>query len=106
MGLLEFENRSNEDRYYHLEHYIEGHYTKYNSNSGFVEENIRFTPQVGRIFINDYWSVALTWIPIIFTQIFTIFNYLCLSIVSTSTLLLYAELVRLESFLKDLSGFI
>uniref|UniRef100_A0A6Q2ZPJ7 Eukaryotic elongation factor 2 kinase n=1 Tax=Esox lucius TaxID=8010 RepID=A0A6Q2ZPJ7_ESOLU len=31
---------------YHLEHYIEGKYTKYNSNSGFVkDDNIRLTPQ-------------------------------------------------------------
>ncbi|XP_061086970.1 eukaryotic elongation factor 2 kinase isoform X3 [Conger conger] len=31
---------------YHLEHYIEGKYIKYNSNSGFVrDENIRLTPQ-------------------------------------------------------------
>uniref|UniRef100_A0A9J7ZIB6 Eukaryotic elongation factor 2 kinase n=1 Tax=Cyprinus carpio carpio TaxID=630221 RepID=A0A9J7ZIB6_CYPCA len=31
---------------FHLEHYIEGKYTKYNSNSGFVrDDNIRLTPQ-------------------------------------------------------------
>ncbi|KAJ8246351.1 hypothetical protein GJAV_G00266760 [Gymnothorax javanicus] len=31
---------------YHLEHFIEGKYIKYNSNSGFVrDENIRLTPQ-------------------------------------------------------------
>ncbi|XP_053094797.1 eukaryotic elongation factor 2 kinase isoform X7 [Pangasianodon hypophthalmus] len=31
---------------FHLEHYIEGHYIKYNSNSGFVrDDNIRLTPQ-------------------------------------------------------------
>ncbi|XP_076856168.1 eukaryotic elongation factor 2 kinase isoform X2 [Brachyhypopomus gauderio] len=31
---------------YHLEHYIEGQYIKYNSNSGFVrDDNIRLTPQ-------------------------------------------------------------
>ncbi|KAM8837210.1 eukaryotic elongation factor 2 kinase isoform 3-T3 [Spinachia spinachia] len=31
---------------FHLEHYIEGKYIKYNSNSGFVrDENIRLTPQ-------------------------------------------------------------
>uniref|UniRef100_A0A8C7VNA7 Eukaryotic elongation factor 2 kinase n=1 Tax=Oncorhynchus mykiss TaxID=8022 RepID=A0A8C7VNA7_ONCMY len=31
---------------YHLEHYIEGKYIKYNSNSGFVkDDNIRLTPQ-------------------------------------------------------------
>ena len=46
MCVLEFENRPLDDRFYHLEHYIEGRYTKYNSNSGFVDECIRFTPQV------------------------------------------------------------
>ncbi|XP_032359033.1 eukaryotic elongation factor 2 kinase isoform X6 [Etheostoma spectabile] len=31
---------------FHLEHYIEGNYIKYNSNSGFVrDDNIRLTPQ-------------------------------------------------------------
>lgn len=35
---------------FHLEHYIEGKYIKYNSNSGFVrDDNIRLTPQVGDI---------------------------------------------------------
>lgn len=46
MCVLEFENREPGDQFYHLEHYIEGHYIKYNSNSGFVDENARFTPQV------------------------------------------------------------
>lgn len=32
---------------FHLEHYIEGKYIKYNSNSGFVrDDNLRLTPQV------------------------------------------------------------
>lgn len=32
---------------FHLEHYIEGKYIKYNSNSGFVrDDNVRLTPQV------------------------------------------------------------
>lgn len=32
---------------FHVEHYIEGKYIKYNSNSGFVrDDNIRLTPQV------------------------------------------------------------
>uniref|UniRef100_A0A3B4XZ23 Eukaryotic elongation factor 2 kinase n=1 Tax=Seriola lalandi dorsalis TaxID=1841481 RepID=A0A3B4XZ23_SERLL len=32
--------------FFHLEHYIEGKYIKYNSNSGFVrDDNIRLTPQ-------------------------------------------------------------
>ncbi|XP_014322178.1 eukaryotic elongation factor 2 kinase isoform X6 [Myotis lucifugus] len=30
---------------FHLEHYIEGKYTKYNSNSGFVRDDARLTPQ-------------------------------------------------------------
>lgn len=35
---------------FHLEHYIEGKYIKYNSNSGFVrDDNIRLTPQVDDI---------------------------------------------------------
>ena len=34
---------------FHLEHFIEGKYIKYNSNSGFVlkDETLRCTPQVG-----------------------------------------------------------
>ena len=34
---------------FHLENFIEGHYVKYNSNSGFVredDETSRWTPQV------------------------------------------------------------
>lgn len=31
---------------FHLEHYIEGKYIKYNSNSGFVRDDLRLTPQV------------------------------------------------------------
>jgi len=46
MCVLEFENREPGDQLYHLEHYIEGQYIKFNSNSGFVDENARFTPQV------------------------------------------------------------
>ncbi|XP_016078211.1 PREDICTED: eukaryotic elongation factor 2 kinase isoform X2 [Miniopterus natalensis] len=30
---------------FHLEHYIEGKYIKYNSNSGFVRDDLRLTPQ-------------------------------------------------------------
>ena len=31
---------------YHFEHFIDGSYVKYNSNSGFVrDENLRLTPQ-------------------------------------------------------------
>jgi len=42
---------------FHLEHYIDGHYIKYNSNSGFVEENLRLTPQVRKRF----FKVQASW---------------------------------------------
>ena len=45
MSILEFPDRPGRPLY-HLEHFIEGEYIKYNSNSGFVEEQLRFTPQV------------------------------------------------------------
>ncbi|KAL8595062.1 hypothetical protein ACOMHN_002040 [Nucella lapillus] len=44
MYVLEFKNRQGSPLF-HLEHFIEGHYIKYNSNSGFVEETCRLTPQ-------------------------------------------------------------
>jgi len=46
MYILEFKDRPDQPLY-HCEHYIEGVYIKYNSNSGFVdvENNLRFTPQ-------------------------------------------------------------
>ncbi|XP_055507543.1 eukaryotic elongation factor 2 kinase isoform X3 [Leucoraja erinacea] len=45
MCILEMKNRPGQPLY-HLEHYIEGKYIKYNSNSGFVrDENFRLTPQ-------------------------------------------------------------
>jgi len=43
MYILEFPERPGKPLY-HLEHFIEGNYIKYNSNSGFVDENMRFTP--------------------------------------------------------------
>ncbi|XP_064620844.1 eukaryotic elongation factor 2 kinase-like isoform X4 [Lineus longissimus] len=43
MSLLEFHDRPGKPLY-HLEHFIEGEYTKYNSNSGFVDEKMRLTP--------------------------------------------------------------
>ncbi|CAH1794993.1 unnamed protein product [Owenia fusiformis] len=43
MSILEFQNREG-CPLYHLEHFIEGEYVKYNSNSGFVDEHIRRTP--------------------------------------------------------------
>ncbi|OWF37884.1 eukaryotic elongation factor 2 kinase-like isoform X1 [Mizuhopecten yessoensis] len=44
MYILEFRDRPGSPLY-HLEHFIEGHYVKYNSNSGFVDDSLRYTPQ-------------------------------------------------------------
>ncbi|KAK3762128.1 hypothetical protein RRG08_024938 [Elysia crispata] len=44
MYVLEFPNRAGKPLF-HLEHFIEGEYVKYNSNSGYVEEHLRLTPQ-------------------------------------------------------------
>ncbi|XP_006791322.2 eukaryotic elongation factor 2 kinase [Neolamprologus brichardi] len=45
MCVVEMTNRPSKPLF-HLEHYIEGKYIKYNSNSGFVrDDNIRLTPQ-------------------------------------------------------------
>lgn len=45
ISILEFVNRPGAPLY-HLEHFIDGQYTKYNSNSGYVDDDqIRFTPQ-------------------------------------------------------------
>jgi len=45
VSVIEFKNRDGSPLY-HLEHFIDGNYTKYNSNSGFVDDsNLRFTPQ-------------------------------------------------------------
>lgn len=53
MSLLEFVHRDGKP-FYHLEHFIEGDYIKYNSNSGFVDEHQRNTPHVSVIqMVND-----------------------------------------------------
>lgn len=44
VSIAEFIDRPNSP-FYHLEHYIEGKYIKYNSNSGYVDECLRCTPQ-------------------------------------------------------------
>lgn len=42
---------------FHLEHYIEGKYIKYNSNSGFVrDDNVRLTPQVRPLERTSLWG--------------------------------------------------
>ena len=44
VAIIEFKNRPNSP-IFHLEHYIEGEYIKYNSNAGFVEDlHMRLTP--------------------------------------------------------------
>lgn len=46
MCIIELKDRPGQPLF-HLEHYIEGKYIKYNSNSGFVrDDNLRLTPQV------------------------------------------------------------
>jgi len=45
ISVLEFTDRP-DSPLFHLEHFIDGQYIKYNSNSGFVEVNLRLTPQV------------------------------------------------------------
>lgn len=46
MSVIEFIQRPGKPLF-HLEHYIEGDYIKYNSNSGFIScEKMRLTPQV------------------------------------------------------------
>lgn len=45
VAILEFKQRADKPLY-HLEHFIDGKYIKYNSNSGFVEDvHVRNTPQ-------------------------------------------------------------
>uniref|UniRef100_A0A646QD63 Eukaryotic elongation factor 2 kinase n=1 Tax=Hemiscolopendra marginata TaxID=943146 RepID=A0A646QD63_9MYRI len=44
MAVLEFIKRPGKPLF-HVEHFIEGNYIKYNSNSGYVTDDVRFTPQ-------------------------------------------------------------
>ncbi len=37
-------------QFYHIERYMDGEYRKYNSNSGYVDGQLRNTPQVGLMF--------------------------------------------------------
>lgn len=49
MCVVEMINRPGKP-FFHLEHFIEGKYIKYNSNSGFVkDDNLRLTPQVSDV---------------------------------------------------------
>ncbi len=51
MCILEFNERV-DSPLFHLEHYIEGKYIKYNSNSGYIgNECLRSTPQVNEFFM-------------------------------------------------------
>uniref|UniRef100_A0AC35U1B6 Alpha-type protein kinase domain-containing protein n=1 Tax=Rhabditophanes sp. KR3021 TaxID=114890 RepID=A0AC35U1B6_9BILA len=43
MGILKFDDED-VNGYYHIEHFIEGKYVKHNSNSGFVSDLMRMTP--------------------------------------------------------------
>lgn len=38
--------KSKSSQFYHIERYMDGEYRKYNSNSGYVDEKPRNTPQV------------------------------------------------------------
>lgn len=56
--IIEMKNRPGKPLF-HLEHYIEGKYIKYNSNSGFVrDDNIRLTPQVSLCLMLSIESAA------------------------------------------------
>lgn len=63
--IIEMKNRPGKPLF-HLEHYIEGKYIKYNSNSGFVrDDNIRLTPQVRLCFMlsiafaaGNFWALS------------------------------------------------
>jgi hypothetical protein len=57
MSLLEFKDRPGRPLY-HLEHFIEGEYTKYNSNSGFVDEKMRLTPHVSKVLLFNRQKLA------------------------------------------------
>ena len=61
ISVLEFIDRPGSPLF-HLEHYIDGQYIKYNSNSGFVEENLRLTPQVRLLDIKTAAAATTTTI--------------------------------------------
>jgi elongation factor 2 kinase len=64
MSVLEFVNRPGSPLY-HLEHYIEGNYIKYNSNAGFVEDlHLRLTPHAFSHFSFEYSNHELIIIDI------------------------------------------
>ena len=54
MYVLEFTDREGSPLF-HLEHFIEGDYVKYNSNSGFVDK-CRLTPQVMKL--KSSWAMG------------------------------------------------
>lgn len=62
--ILEFVERDGSPLY-HLEHYIEGNYIKYNSNAGFVDDlHIRLTPQAFSHFTFEFSSHELIVVDI------------------------------------------
>ena len=74
MCVVEIVNRP-EKPLFHLEHYIEGKYIKYNSNSGFVrDDNIRLTPQV-KYKLNHTPAQISFWIFVFYFQAFSHFSF-------------------------------
>ncbi len=64
MSILEFMNRPGSPLF-HLEHYIEGNYIKYNSNAGFVEDlHLRLTPHAFSHFSFEYSNHELIIVDI------------------------------------------
>lgn len=69
MCVVEMVNRPGKPLF-HLEHYIEGKYIKYNSNSGFVrDDNIRLTPQVRLVFFTSFvWCCTVFLIRLVYAR--------------------------------------
>jgi elongation factor 2 kinase len=64
VSVLEFKDRPGSPLY-HLEHFIEGKYTKYNSNSGFVDDSeLRHTPQAFSHFTFEFSNHELIVVDI------------------------------------------
>lgn len=62
MAILEMVEREGSPLF-HLEHFIEGQYVKYNSNSGFVRsEALRMTPQAFSHFTFERYTLEQVWL--------------------------------------------